>query len=111
MDDSSQKKELDPSVIDNVTDMEDSSSEKYRKMERRVLWKLDLHVLPPLALVCTSIYLLSTPSLISYSIAMAGELHRSNEHREREVRTLNTQLCLLIKVYPVGLRGCRQIPI
>ena len=29
----------------------DESTEAYRAMEKRVLWKFDLHILPPLALV------------------------------------------------------------
>ena len=32
----------------------DEKSPEYRAMAKRVLWKFDLHVLPPLALVCTA---------------------------------------------------------
>jgi hypothetical protein len=38
--------------------VDDVNSPEYRKMERRVLWKFDLHVLPPLALVSDYMHLL-----------------------------------------------------
>lgn len=51
MDDTSQKKNMDATVIENVSEGEDPFSQKYRNMERKILWKFDLHILPPLALV------------------------------------------------------------
>ena len=39
------------STVEDVGLMDDDRSEDYRRMTRRILMKLDLHILPPLALV------------------------------------------------------------
>lgn len=44
-------KEMNDTVYENTVDVEDLTTEQYQRTERRVLWKFDIHVLPPLALV------------------------------------------------------------
>ena len=64
------------SIVSSGVPIEDERSTEYRRMERRVLWKFDLHILPPLALVCT--LCLSMGVRIDYFniLAMVSKLHR-----------------------------------
>lgn len=45
------EKEDELSAIENVQAVDDERSLEYKQMTKRVLWKLDMHILPPLALV------------------------------------------------------------
>ena len=56
MDAPSKEVDATDAVYETATDFEDLSPEKYRRMERRVLWKFDVHVLPSLALVCYIVF-------------------------------------------------------
>ena len=51
----------------------------HRDMTKRVLWKLDCHILPALALVSTSSPEIC-PLPIQISIALARKLHRQKQH-------------------------------
>lgn len=64
------------SIVSSGVPIEDERSTEYRRMERRVLWKFDLHILPPLALVCA--LCLSMGVRIDYFniLAMVSKLHR-----------------------------------
>ena len=51
--------EVDSGIVENGSsnnDLDDANSPEYKRLTRRVLWKLDIHVLPALALVCPLIY-------------------------------------------------------
>jgi hypothetical protein len=51
----------------------------HRDMTKRVLWKLDCHILPALALVSTpSVEIYPLP--IQISLALARKLHRQKQH-------------------------------
>ena len=72
-------------VQDVEHDLEDKA------MTRRVLWKLDLHVLPPLALVSAPTLCETCNGLTSFRLfeAMACELHCKTKH-ELNLQTLTS---------------------
>lgn len=72
---SSEKDDREVSITENVELVDDDRSEDYRMMSRRILLKLDLQVLPPLALV-SSIANSYHNLIIEKSLeAMARKLH------------------------------------
>jgi len=62
----------------------------HRDMTKKILWKLDCHILPPLAIVSTSsVEIFSLPTQMS--LALARKLHRQKQHWKCEV---NFYLCI-----------------
>ena len=56
MDGVNEKNDDSLSTVERDPSLNDKFSEEYRRMARRILWKLDIHILPPLALVrCVSV--------------------------------------------------------
>lgn len=51
MDKVDEKNDITLSTLENSPSLDNEYSEDYRKMTRRILWKFDLHILPPLALL------------------------------------------------------------
>lgn len=45
------EKEDELSAVENVQVVNEENSLEYKQMTKRVLWKFDIHILPPLALV------------------------------------------------------------
>ena len=68
--------------------LEDIYSTEYHKMKKRIMWKFDLHVLPPLALVRIFSRIDTKRMLNSYHfIAMVGEFHRQDKRWKCKVRS------------------------
>lgn len=55
-----------------------------KDLTRRILWKLDVHVLPPLALVSLPVVSICSGPFI-HLVAVARKLHRPYQCRKREV--------------------------
>lgn len=70
-----EKNETDLATVESVDVMDNEHSEDYRKTSRKILMKLDLRVLPPLALVSSSVWFWLSINLIS-TVVVAGELYR-----------------------------------
>ncbi|PAV20477.1 MFS general substrate transporter [Pyrrhoderma noxium] len=51
MDGVNEKNDDSLSTVERDPSLNDKFSEEYRRMARRILWKLDIHILPPLALL------------------------------------------------------------
>jgi hypothetical protein len=53
--------------------------EEHRRLTKRVLWKLDIHILPPLAFVRLLLHPVVCPQLLmGLNVAMARQFHRQN---------------------------------
>ena len=62
MDGVNEKNDDSLSTVERDPSLNDKFSEEYRRMARRILWKLDIHILPPLALVrCVSVITANHP--------------------------------------------------
>lgn len=76
-----------PSNLDATgTEKHEVAVRELKDLTRRTLWKLDVHVLPPLALV--SLAVVSINPLTQIPAVMARKLHRPHECRKRKVTLL-----------------------
>lgn len=74
-----EKNETDLATVESEDVMDSEHSEDYRKMSRKILMKLDLRVLPPLALVNKILlfdYDWALLIKLDSVVVVAGELHR-----------------------------------
>ena len=65
--------------------LEFADPEKRKALTKKVLWKLDTHVLPALALVRSARLCARSLWRLTWPVALVSQLYRPFEHRERTV--------------------------
>ena len=89
------EKDIDITTVEHAHSLDDAGSVEYKRMTRKVLWKFDCHVLPPLALVRDSGDARTELTSWYTQLWLANFIDRTNVGNARQVYTKSWFLCSL----------------